>query len=196
MFQFKIQLKNITKPPVWRKVLVPSDFTFSDFHLVIQIAMGWYNEHLFQFSPKGFASYPQIKMKLDDDFGDWGFSKGEVLDAETVKLSDVFLSEKQKYTYIYDFGDEWTHIITLEKILDKIALFPQLISGKGQCPPEDCGGPWAYEQLKEILEDPKDEAFETYREWLGLEDGDKWDVKFFDLESKQKIMLSVFTEKN
>lgn len=194
IFQFKIQLKNITKPPVWRRVKVPCNFTFFDFHIVIQIAMGWYNEHLFQFSPGGYASNPQIKMVVDDDLDEGGFFEREILDAEKIKLSDVFIREKQKYMYIYDFGDNWIHTITLEKVIDTTIMFPQVISGKGQCPPEDSGGPWGYEQMKAILEDPKDEEYDSYREWLGLEAGDKWDSSFFDLKIKQKVMLNVFSE--
>lgn len=31
-YQFKIQIKGITKPPVWRRVLVPDIYTFLRFH--------------------------------------------------------------------------------------------------------------------------------------------------------------------
>ena len=34
-YQFKIKLRGISKPPVWRRVLVPANFTFSGFHAVI-----------------------------------------------------------------------------------------------------------------------------------------------------------------
>lgn len=30
-YQFKIQIKGITKPPVWRRVLVPDIYTFCGF---------------------------------------------------------------------------------------------------------------------------------------------------------------------
>lgn len=39
-YQFKIQLKGITKPPVWRKIIIPANFTFLKFHQAIQIAFG------------------------------------------------------------------------------------------------------------------------------------------------------------
>lgn len=87
------------------------------------------------------------------------------------------------------------HTITLEKIEDTITMLPQIITGKGQCPPEDCGGSWGYENIKEILENPDDEEYETYREWLELEEGEEWDTKFFDLEEKQKLMVEVFSPK-
>ena len=49
---FKIQLRGITKPPVWRKVEVPSQFTFGAFHLIIQAAFGWYNYRNWRNDPK------------------------------------------------------------------------------------------------------------------------------------------------
>ena len=36
--EFKIQIKGITKPPLWRRVLVPDIYTFLRFHHVIQRA--------------------------------------------------------------------------------------------------------------------------------------------------------------
>jgi hypothetical protein len=66
-FQFKIQLKNIAKPPIWRTVTVPTHFNFHRFHLVIQEAFGWENYHMFQFSPKSFGSRPVIKVPFEDD---------------------------------------------------------------------------------------------------------------------------------
>ena len=61
LFHFRIQLADITKPPVWRKVSVPADFSFEAFHRVIQAAFGWWNAHLFSLRPKvttPIPSYP------------------------------------------------------------------------------------------------------------------------------------------
>jgi len=51
--QFKIQLKHIAEPVVWRRVVVPEEFTFLQFHMAIQFSFGWFDAHLFQFSPTG-----------------------------------------------------------------------------------------------------------------------------------------------
>ena len=67
-FKFRIQLKNVQKPPVWRQVIVPENFTFEQLHLVIQEAFGWGNYHLFQFSPSGYGSEPVIAIPSDDDW--------------------------------------------------------------------------------------------------------------------------------
>lgn len=193
-FTFKIQLKNVSKPPVWRRVKVPAQYTFSEFHQVIQLAMGWYNQHLFEFSPKGYQSYPQIKLKFDDDLDDDWFESREILDAETTYLTDIFYKKGQRYTYIYDLGNNWQHSITLEEILEENQFYPQLLAGKGQCPPEDSGGTCGYESLKEVMLNPKDTEYESYADWLGLKKDEKWDASYFDIELKRKLLHDVFTK--
>ena len=47
-YQLKITL-NHTEPAIWRRILVPSDLQLSTLHYVIQIAMGWGNDHLYNF---------------------------------------------------------------------------------------------------------------------------------------------------
>ncbi len=184
--QFKIQLKNISKPPVWRQVVVPETFTFEKLHKVIQDAFGWEHEHLYQFSPTGYGSNPTIALPLEHDF------ERPDMNASKTKLKDVFTTEKQKYTYIYDFGDDWVHSIVLEKILPDKIIKATCLAGKGKCPPEDCGGPWGYERLLEILNDPQHEEYEDMREWLGLEEeDDEWDVNEFDLELTNELLSDI-----
>ena len=193
-FQFKIQIKGITKPPVWRRITIPANSSFYDFHIAIQVAFVWHNSHLFMFSPKGFGSQPVIQQFFDDD-SDMGFDD-EPLNADEVKLSDIFYTEKQKFNYIYDFGDNWEHTIVLEKILTEPTIYPKLIAGKGQCPPEDCGGIWGYEQLKETLSDKNHPEFKEMAKWSGLEKDEIWDAAKFNLNISQAFLSEVFVNKN
>ncbi|MFB6318958.1 plasmid pRiA4b ORF-3 family protein [Saccharicrinis sp. FJH54] len=194
-YQFKIQLKNISDPTIWRRLTVPSHYTFFEFHIIIQIAFGWFNEHLFKFSPNGYRSYPQIQLHFDDEMSEMEFAHGDVYDAEKIKLSDIFVNEKQKFTYLYDFGDDWNHIITLEKILPETSMYPTLIKGQGMCPPEDCGGPWGYMGLKEILTDPKHPEYTEYRE-LFLDETDVFNPYEFQIEEHREFLNEVFTNKS
>lgn len=182
IYQFKIQLKNITKPPVWRKLLVPDKFTFHKLHEVIQLSFGWENFHLYMFNPKGYGSRPVIAIPSPDDW-----DKPE-MNAKSTKLNQVFASEKQSYTYIYDFGDDWIHHIVLEKILPDEMKHPVCLAGKGTCPPEDCGGPWGYENLKGVLADPNHEEYMVAKEWLGLEKEEEWDVNVFDIDEINEVL--------
>ncbi|HEX8019071.1 plasmid pRiA4b ORF-3 family protein [Mucilaginibacter sp.] len=174
-FQFKIQIKHLQNPAVWRRVLVPSDITFDDLHEIIQIIFGWENSHLYQFSEKGYSS--QTVYKVPDEYdGD------TVEDSEETIISEVFTKPKQTFTYIYDFGDDWTHHIVLEKITDTESTIPVCLAGEGACPPEDCGGIYGYNNLIEILSDPKNPEYKEMKSWLGLGKNEQWDVSAFDIE--------------
>ena len=185
-FQFKIQLKNISKPPVWRRVLVPENFTFHHLHKVIQAAFGWYNCHLYEFSPQGIGSYPYIGIPSE-----FQWDEEPDMNSTKTKLTKIFKSEKQTFVYTYDFGDDWKHKITLELITDdKLSKKATCIGGKGACPPEDCGGTWGYESFLETISDPNHNEYHAMREWAGLVEGQTWnDFAGFNLE-KTNLLLS------
>lgn len=179
VLQVKIQLKGVTKPPVWRKLLIPGQLSFHQFHQVIQSAFGWQDYHLYQFSPKGFGDYPQICL-LDED---WPEENQE--DSQKTQIQSYLNQKAQTFTYLYDFGDNWMHEIKIEEIIDQRRIVPELIEGKGACPPEDCGGVWGYEDLKKSLSDSTHPEHRIRREWLGLGRGMIWDPVYFDLQEAQ-----------
>lgn len=198
-FQFKIQLKNVSNPTVWRRLQMPSNATFKDFHDAIQLSFGWENEHLFMFSPGGYGSFPVIEMDVDsedehDDFFN-SIASNDSFSADIITLDEIFLREKQSYTYIYDFGDDWIHNIMLEKIIDEPVLCPVLLKGKGACPPEDCGGAWGFENFKRIIGDKKDPEHKEMKAWLGLGKNDVWNPDEFDIKHLQEN-LRFFLSKN
>lgn len=185
-FQFKIQIKNITKPPVWRRLLVSDSITFEKFHKIIQASFGWHNYHLYQFSRNGYGAHEIIGItdEYDDDDNPF-YSKR---DASAVRLSEIFGTVGEKYIYIYDFGDDWTHQITLEAITPEHIINPELIAGKGACPPEDCGGPWGYVNLRDILSDKRHPEYKETKEWLGLTPKEEWDADYLDLEYLKAVV--------
>ena len=174
-YQFKVSLEG-SKPPIWRRLLIPDNFTFIDLHAVIQASMGWENAHLFAFRHPG-EYRRDIGIPSEDDW-----SGAEVRDAQEVRLRDEFKQEKQKMQYEYDFGDGWQHVVLLEKIPDEKILAPQCLKGKGACPPEDCGGLWGYYGMIETVNDPKSPDHQDMREWLGMKRGAKWNPEEFDIE--------------
>lgn len=153
-YQFKIKLRGITKPPVWRRVLVPAHFTFAGFHAVIQKAFGWWNEHLYCFGDK---PYSQSLYIAEENKEDWYRPD---YDARKFTLGELFGDGGiiKKFCYVYDFGDDWIHDITLEDIIEELHPHASCTAGKGACPEEDCGGQWGYEDMKENgeVDDPKD----------------------------------------
>ncbi len=159
--------------------MVPSDLLLSDFHKVIQTTMGWTNSHLHQFI-KNRTFYAK---RMPDDYT-WD-EMGNV-DYKKIKISDLLKKEKERIVYEYDFGDSWEHEIILEKILpfDEKNKHPVCLTGKNNCPPEDCGGVWGYSDLLEILKHPDHEEYEEYLEWTG----EDFDPKYFDKDKINKML--------
>ena len=145
-YQFKIKLRGISKPPVWRRVLVPANFTFSGFHAVIQEAFGWWNVHLYCFGDKPYSRMLTIAEIHEDDWGD-----APDYDARKFTLGELFGDGGiiKKFCYVYDFGDDWIYDITLEKVFEEYSDHATCIKGKGACPEENSGGVWEYEDMKE-----------------------------------------------
>ncbi len=192
IYQFKIQLKGVSDPTVWRRIQLDAGCTFEEFHRAIQYAFGWEFSHLYFFSPTGYNSKPMIEPSCEG-YEMYEMLDEESLDADTTLLSDIFVSEKMKFTYLYDTGDDWKHQISLEKILKDIVIGkPLLLKGEGACPPEDCGGSWGYEALKETLADKMHPEHKEMKEWLGMRPKDNWDAAAFDIEARQKIINQNF----
>ncbi|BCV20697.1 plasmid pRiA4b ORF-3 family protein [Moorella sp. Hama-1] len=175
IYQIKVTLKRI-KPPIWRRVQVPGGITLAKLHKILQVVMGWYNRHLYQFTING-SHYGEP----DDEF------LVEVRNARRQKLKDVVNQEKQRFIYEYDFGDGWEHEIVVEKILppEPGKRYPVCLKGKRACPPEDCGGPWGYASLLHILQHPGHPEYEDMRAWAGEDfDPEDFDLEFVNQELK------------
>jgi hypothetical protein len=69
-----------------------------------------------------------------------------------------------------------------ERLAAEVGMaYPVCMAGEGACPPEDCGGPWGYEHLREVLADPTSDEHEDMLAWLGLDKGNDFDPHRFDL---------------
>jgi hypothetical protein len=180
IYQIQIALNGL-KPKIWRRLLIPSDLLLSDFHKIIQTAMGWTNSHLNQFIKNEI--YYGVRLP-DDDM--WDDTYNVDYQKRKIKISDLLKNEKERITYEYDFGDGWRHEIILEKILpiDKKISYPICITGKMSCPPEDCGGTWGYVNMLKILKQPGHEEFESYLEWVG----DEFDPEYFDKDEVNELL--------
>lgn len=198
----RISLRD-SKPPIWRRVAVPSDITLGQLHEVIQIAMGWTNSHLHQFVLKDKSLInraPNVIAQLSDEgryddifaatrgirvfvakvtpFGDPTEMEGE--DEDAVTLAKVCPKVKSKLTYDYDFGDGWEHTIEVQKIEEPKpgVEYPVCQAGKLACPPEDCGGICGYYHMLDAVDDPDHEEHDDLVDWLG----DDFDPEAFDMD--------------
>ena len=178
IYQLKITL-NDSSPNIWRRILVPKEYTFFELHLAIQDAMGWLDCHLhgFYISQKG-TSRP-ISIRFPDPENDFDMDS---LDERQEKIADYLGKSVKQCTYTYDFGDSWDHTILLERENDaeEGKEYPICVAGKNACPPEDCGGLGGYERLQKILKNPKNKEHAEMLEWLCIDSADEFNVADFD----------------
>lgn len=158
IYQIKVTLLG-TKPPIWRRLLVPAGFTLGQLHNVLQVTMGWEDDHLHEFRI-GQEVYGQPDPDAEP-----------MVNERTVRLSKVLRRVGAKALYTYDFGDDWEHAIVVEKILPPTdgQAYPICVAGKLHGPPEDCGGVYGYYSLLGKLADPEQEEHGETLEWLGGE---------------------------
>ncbi|MBN2490667.1 MAG: plasmid pRiA4b ORF-3 family protein [Planctomycetes bacterium] len=168
IYQLKVTLRR-SRPPIWRRIHVPSNLTLARLHDVLQGAMGWMGGHLHQFVVgERFYGTP------DPDFG------MDIESAQRVRLADVLSEPGEKIVYEYDFGDDWVHDVRLERVLRAApgTRYPVVVAGKRACPPEDCGGIYGYTDFLAAIRDPEHPEHEELLEWCG----GGFDPEAFDLE--------------
>ncbi len=181
VYQLKVALIGIS-PMIWRRLQVSGDSTLADLHYILQIAMGWSDDHLNQFTIHGkrYGVYHSGGISFRDD-------------PNTVRLGDLRLRAREKFHYEYNFTDRWQHQLRVEAIHypEQPLAAPVCIAGRRSAPPEECGGPWAFLAKRqhysvgyalEVLADIHAGGAETLRdrydevrllqEWLSLEQFD------------------------
>jgi hypothetical protein len=194
VFQLKIVLDG-SKPPIWRRVLIPADLKLPDLHGVIQLAMGWNNEHLYHFMvgtrSKGLRFYGDPDL-LDIDL--MQEAEGKFINDLNVPIDHLLVNRKDWIRYEYDFGDGWIHRLTLEDILVQplqLARIPRCVTGQRACPPEDIGGQFGYERALEIVANPAHPEHQEMMAWIG-----PFDPNRFDLEAVNADLSEAFTDKS
>jgi Plasmid pRiA4b ORF-3-like protein len=154
IISLKVTLRGI-RPPIWRRLLIPSHMTLADLHVAIQATIGWEDAHLHAFDIAGAA------------YGD-PRSVDDVIAEKRLTLSALAKAAVTRFTYTYDFGDNWEHTIVLEETQnpEKDRLYPACVAGKRNCPPEDCGGAWRYQHLLAVRADPSHPQYAELSQWL------------------------------
>jgi hypothetical protein len=177
VLQVRITLTDVDNPPVWRQVLIPAAYPLSRVHRVIQAAMGWedYHIHAFQIGKTTYGPDPD---------GDLGYA-----DETKALLADVARA-RTRISYEYDFGDGWEHELVVEAraVVEAGQAYPACIAGEGACPPEDSGGAYGFEELKEVLAGPPSPERAEMQEWMGDDD---YDPAHFDLAAANAAVAAV-----
>ena len=157
-YTLKISLLEIS-PPIWRRLVVPSNITLPPLHKVLQVAMGWKNYHMHSFvvGETLYSDETMVEMSMGMP----------VVNERGVLLSDI-VQKTPHFVYEYDFGDGWQHGIEIEATTpnpenDRTVV---CLDGGRAGPPEDSGGPWGYQRILDILKDPKHPDRADTKAWL------------------------------
>lgn len=183
VFELDITL-NLEPEKVYRRVLVPMQYTLADLHTVIQKSFGWLDTHLYEFVDLS-TKETYTRQLFFDDFR-------EQKDAFLMTLEEAF-EQFEEWQYIYDFGDYWEHhIFCRTAIYDKDPVLPQCIDFKGENIPEDVGGLPGYLEFKEAMSDPSHSEHTRYKEWFSSIPYIDFDIKKLNtmLMSEYSLELS------
>ena len=99
----RVELK-FSFPKIRRRLDVPTDLTLLDLNDVIQAAFLWDHSHLWRFNV-GDTRY------VDTNLIDWG--DDSLIDAADIDLRALVKKQIRKFSYTYEFGDDWIRLISI-----------------------------------------------------------------------------------
>jgi hypothetical protein len=165
-------------PLVWRRIQIADDSSFWDFHVAIQDAMGWQDCHLHEFRVVHPETGTPNRIGIPEPDG---LDERPLAAGWDTAVSEYFswasVSSGMPAHYLYDFGDDWHHIVMLEDVLPRrSSRYPRCLAGARACPPEDCGGIHGFADFLEAISDPTHPEHTAMLEWVGA----SYDPAIFD----------------
>jgi hypothetical protein len=136
VFVFKVALKHQKR--IWRKIAIRGDQTLALLHEAIFNAFDRYDEHLYSFY---FSSKPTSRSR-DRLYGALRYcgpyEEADDESADTARIDSLPLKLNDRFEYLFDYGDEWWHEITLVEIqpLQNDVEYPMLVESRGESPPQ------------------------------------------------------------
>lgn len=152
-YQLKITIRG-SKPPIWRRVIVPEHIAFCDLDDIIEKIFGWTHSHMYEFFIK-----------------DWGMriTGAPLMEEEdnAEECIDSWMKVGSEIIYTYDFGDSWEHLIKVEKMVEYEYRYPVVLKFKGPNMIEDCGGIWGfYDCIEDAEPFDMDAVNEEFQSWV------------------------------
>ena len=142
IFIFKVALSG--RKSIWRKIAIKANQTLDDLHETIYDAFDRDDEHLYSFFfplSKGKMTTRKIYNESMEYTSPNAFEYGDTEDkinASKAKINTLKLKKGQVFYYLFDFGDEWWHDITVEETDAKAekGKYPRVLEQKGKSPPQ------------------------------------------------------------
>jgi len=122
------------EPKISRTLELPITLNLAQLHEVLQAAFGWTDSHLHQFNIGGLI---YGAPEFDED----GLSDSRIFEATEVRMIDLHFPDDPgenplTILYEYDFGDNWRHLLRLERVArEESAQYPRCIAAARSGPP-------------------------------------------------------------
>jgi hypothetical protein len=180
IYQIRVDLLE-SCPLIWRRIQVSPEIMLPQLHRVLQTVIGWENYHLHEFRSGE-------KVYAEPDPEDHHFGR-DVADERRVRLKTLLPAVGASCKYLYDFGADWEHELTLESTLPMRPLkrYPICVAGERSAPPEDAGGMEGYERYLKALFDVEHPDHGAMLEWRG-----RFDPRHFSLASVNRKLKEEF----
>lgn len=151
--------------PCKRRIIVPANLTFHQFHNILQECFEWKDLHLHQFVVDMNSDGYPAGIILPAWYEAEEMPGIELQNSTEVTLESIFATRK-RIIYEYDFGDSWIHTIELCRIIDDCREpYAHCIMAFGTAPMEDCGGPDGFDHLLAVLGDPEHPEYQELSQW-------------------------------
>ncbi len=124
------------RPKVWRRFEVDGKITLAQLHEVIQVIMGWQNQHPYAFYINGVPFEHTANT--------------EATNPATTLLGSTVRKLKDEVAYVYDPQGFWDHRLFVEYIgaSYQYRSMPKLLAGSGHSPPESSGGVYSFNKAQ------------------------------------------------
>ncbi len=179
VYQFRIDLEGI-KPPIWRRIQVPDNYSFENLSVAIQEVMDW--------TVCAGSSYefevinPSTGLPERIGCASLGFARFAGIDEPVIRIVDYFSHDRTTFNFTSSEDSQWHFKIVFEKKLpaDEFEVYPYCMKGKRAAPPENCGGVEIYrEMLDELKKSGSGKKGKATKQFQGLLDDD-FDPEYFD----------------
>jgi hypothetical protein len=126
-YTFKVTY--LRKPRVWQLIEIAENQTLDDLHDAILSAVDFDADHLYSFFMSGRAW---------DETTEYASPYAEGHSAARVKIGDLRLRMRQKFLYLFDYGDEHRFEVQLVGINPEApkGRYPRIVESHGKAPPQ------------------------------------------------------------
>lgn len=215
IYEFYAELEDYT-PKIWRRFQVANNVTMARLGYILMTLFEMQASHLFRIE---VPFRENLRMSLRNGLGDeecnqlfalddieenrifeiitedtylYRDEDDKVYDATENKLKHVINDPGSRLSLVYDFGDNWTVAVTLERVFkdDSLSgrLLPRVLKGGGYGIVEDCGGVGGLTNIAKAFKRKKGSEYNEFQQWLGK---DNLDLEVFDIDDMNFRLLKI-----